>query len=91
MVLEDLFADVIARIFLRRSQPEAQLSKAWWSGGRRFEPWRVGRREESRDIARKHELARAMVGGAVKHQQDILPGKLSRRDVQEGLEARLSA
>ncbi len=24
-----------------------------------------------------------MVGGAVKHQQDILPGKLSRQDVQK--------
>ena len=48
MVLEDFFADVIARIFLRRSQPEAQLSKlsgvaggglssGAWGGGKRAE------------------------------------------------------
>ena len=29
-----------------------------------------------------------MVGGAVEHQKNILPGKLSREDVEEGLEAR---
>src|SRR5271166_5326087 len=28
-----------------------------------------------------------MVGGAVEHQEDIVPGKLSRQDVEEGLEA----
>ena len=29
-----------------------------------------------------------MVGGAVENQEDILPGKLSRQDVEKGLEAR---
>ena len=29
-----------------------------------------------------------MVGGAVENQEDILPGKLSRQSVEEGLEAR---
>jgi hypothetical protein len=29
-----------------------------------------------------------MVGGAVEHQKNILPGKLSREDVEEDLEAR---
>jgi hypothetical protein len=36
----------------------------------------------------EREAAAAMVGGAVENQEDILPGKLSRQDVQEGLEAR---
>ena len=33
-------------------------------------------------------MAAAMVGGAVEHQQDVLPSKLSRQHVEERLEAR---
>jgi hypothetical protein len=41
----------------------------------------VGRQEEQRDIVGKHEVAATMVGGAVEHQQDILPGKFSRHEL----------
>ncbi len=54
----------------------------------RVELWRIGRQEEQRDIVWKREVAAAMVGGAVDDQENILPGKLSCEDVEEGLEAR---
>ena len=38
-------------------------------------------------LSGKRKLAAAMVGGAVEHQEDILPGKFSRQHVEERLEA----
>lgn len=75
----DGFEGIILEDFLADFIPEIFL---------RVELWRIGRQEEQRDIVWKHEVAAAMVGGAVEHQENILPGKLLREDVEEGLEAR---
>ncbi len=53
------------------------LSSGAWGGGKRAEI-----------LPGSTSSLERWFGGAVKHQQDILPGKLSRQDVQEGLEAR---
>ena len=75
----DGFEGVVLKDFLADFIPEIFL---------RVKLRRIGRQEEQRDIVWKREVAAAMVGGAVEHQENILPGKLSREDVEEGLEAR---
>ena len=75
----DGFEGVVLEDFLADFIPEIFL---------RVELWRIGRQEEQRDIVGKREVAAAMVGGAVENQENILPGKFSRQDVEEGLEAR---
>ena len=47
----------------------------------------LGRQEEQQDIVGKCEISAAMIGRAVENQEDILPGKPARQDIQEALEA----
>src|SRR6476659_78124 len=75
----DGFEGVVLEDFLADFIPEIFLG---------VELWRIGRQEEQRDIIGKREVAAAMVGGAVENQENILPGKFPRQDVEEGLEAR---
>ena len=74
----DRFEGVILEDFLADFIPEVLL----W-----VEFWRVGRQEEQRDIVGKCEITAAMIGRAVENQEDILPGKPPRQDIQEALEA----
>src|SRR5215813_2328294 len=53
-----------------------------------IELWRVGWQEEQRDVGGNREISATMVGSAIENQQDVLPGKPSRQDVEECLEAR---
>jgi hypothetical protein len=54
----------------------------------RIEFRRVRRQEQHCDIARNREVAAAMVGSSIEDQEDILPDKPSRQDIEEALEAR---
>ena len=74
----DGFEGVVLEDFLADFIPEIFLG---------VELWRIGRQEEQRDIIGKREVATAMVGGAVENQENILPGKFPRQDVEEGLTA----
>src|SRR5262249_50736683 len=53
-----------------------------------IELWRVGWQEEQRDVGGNREVSATMVGSAIENQQDVLPGKPSRQEVEGGLEAR---
>ena len=74
----DGFEGVVLEDFLADFIPEIFLG---------VELWRIGRQEEQRDIVGKREVAAAMIGGAIENQENILPGKLSREDIEERLEA----
>ncbi len=75
----DRFEGVVLEDFLANFIPEILL---------RVELRRIGRQEQQCDIVGKRKVAAAMVGGAVENQEDVLPGKFPREDIEEGLEAR---
>ena len=52
----------------------------------RVELWRIWRQEQQCDIVGKRKVAAAMVGGTIENQEDVLPGKFPREDIEEGLE-----
>ena len=74
----DGFEGVVLEDFLADFIPEIFL---------RIEFWCIGRQEQQRDVVGNREAAASMVGGAVENQQDILPGKSSRQDIDEALKA----
>src|SRR5258708_5287347 len=72
------FESVVFEDFLADFIPEILL----W-----IEFWRVGRQEQQRNVVWNREIAAAMVWSSIEDQQDVLPGKSSRQDVKEALEA----
>ena len=74
----DGFERVVLEDFLADFIPEIFL---------RIELRRIGRKVQERDVGGNGKIAAAMVGSAVENQKDVLPGKLARQHIKEGLEA----
>src|ERR1700752_3369324 len=72
------FEDVVLENLLADFVPQIFL---------RIEFRRVGRQKQQGDVFRNNQLATAVVGSAVEHQQYILPGEPSRQRIEEDLKA----